>query len=138
MRFIDNATGKVVFAESVEGSKAGNDKAVCLYNACQSAAAHLLKQIRESISLGATVLKVHNGKVYLNAGSCEGLREGDILIVFTEAEPVRDLDGSILTVVTEDVGKIKVLEAQAAYSVCQILSGGDSIKQYAKVRRATK
>ena len=135
VRFIDNATGEVLFAQVIEGSKSGYDREVSLVAACQEAAENILTVIRKKNPLTATVLHADNESVTIDKGLGSGLRKGDVLVAYQELYPIKDLDGQIVTIKTEMVGKVKVLKVEGRYSVCKILSGGGRIERFTKVKR---
>lgn len=135
VRFIDNTTGELVFAQVIEGSKVGNDREVCLHSASRDAAANVLTEIQKSNPFTAVVLHADNGRVVINKGYESGVQKGEVLTAFSERTPVKDLDGRIVTVITEEVGKVKVTEVGEGYSKCKVLSGGDRIVRKTKVQR---
>ena len=135
VRFIDNTTGELVFAQVIEGSKAGNDREVCLHNASRDVAVNVLIEIQKSNPFTAVVLHADNGQVVINKGYESGVQKGEVLTAFSERTPVKDLDGRIVTVITEEVGKVKVTEVRGSTSICKILSGGDRIVRKTKVQR---
>ena len=135
VRFIDNTTGELVFAQVIEGSKAGNDREVCLHNAARDAAANVLTAIQKANPFTAVVLYADHGQVVINKGYESGIRKGEVLEAFCERLPVKDLDGRIVTVITEEVGKVKVTEVRDGTSICKILSGGGRIVRKTKVQR---
>lgn len=134
VRFIDNVTGEVVFAEVIEGTKCGNDRQVCLNAACQDAAKNILAAIRTKNPLTATVLYAENGTVIIDKGLGTGLQKGDVLTAYEEGVPVKGTDGEIVTVINEVVGKVKVLEVKSNHSVCKITSGGERIRRNTRVK----
>ena len=135
VRFIDNETGELVFAKVVDGSKAGNDREVCLHNAAMDAAKDLLNEIQKATPFTATVLQVAEGNAYVDKGSGDGIQKGEELVAFREKDVVKDWDGQVIAVITEEVGRVRVLEVNGKYSVCKILSGGGRIQRHVKVKR---
>ena len=135
VRFIDNTTGELVFAQVIEGSKAGNDREVCLHNASRDATTNVLKEIQKSNPFTAVVLYADHGQVVINKGYESGVQKGEVLIAFSERIPVKDLDGRIVTVITEEAGKVKVTEVRDGTSLCKIMSGSDRIVRKTKVQR---
>ena len=135
VRFIDNETGELVFAKVVDGSKAGNDREVCLHNAAMDAAKELLNEIQKATPFTATVLQVAEGNAYVDKGSGDGIQKGEELVAFREKDVVKDWDGQVIAVITEEVGRVRVLEVNGKYSVCKILSGGGRIQRHVKVKR---
>lgn len=135
VRFIDNTTGALIFAQVMEGSKAGNDREVCLHNAAMDAATNVLKAIQKANPFTAVVLYADHGQVVINKGYESGVQKGEVLIACCETIPVKGLDGQIVTVITEEVGKVKVTEVGDGHSKCKVLSGGDRIVRKTKVQR---
>lgn len=136
VRFVENATGEVVFAQVIEGSKCGNDKADCLDKACKDAAMNTLFKLRTKNPLTATVLYAEHGKAIIDKGIGTGLQKGDVLIAYQESKPVKGLNGEIVTVISEAVGKVKVVEVNDKHSVCKVVSGGERIKRFTRVKGA--
>ena len=135
VRFIDNTTGELIFAQVMEGSKAGNDREVCLHNAAMDAAMNVLKAIQKANPFTAVVLYADHGQVVINKGYESGVQKDEVLIAYCETIPVKDLDRQIVTVITEEVGKVKVTEVGEGHSKCKVLSGGDRIVRKTKVQR---
>ena len=99
------------------------------------AAKDLLKEIQNASPFTATVLKVASGKAYIDKGYGDGIQEGEELVAFREKEAVKDLNGQVIAVITEEVGRVRILEVDAKYSVCKILSGNGQIQRHVKVKR---
>lgn len=136
VRFIDNTTGQIVFARVFEGAKAGNDKTACLNASCREAAEKVKIATQNINPLRGTVLESENGTVYIDKGFDSGIRKGETLIVFTEGKAIRAMNGEIIAVKSDEVGKIKVVKVNSNYSVCKIISGKEYVVRNAKVRRA--
>lgn len=135
IRFIDNTTGQLVFAKVVEGSKSGNDRVSCLHAACQEAAGNVLIEVQSINPFTATVLDAEGGTIYIDKGFESGIRKGEVLVVFREGRPIKDMNGQIIAVKSSEVGKIKVMEVNSNYSICKVISGGEYISRNAKVKR---
>ncbi len=135
VRFIDNTTGQVLFAKEVKGAKAHDDRQVALYEACKVAAENVLKEIQKKNPMTGTIIDSDAGVVYIDKGSDAGVKEGETLIVFKEGAPITKPDGTIVAIKTHDLGKVKVTEVNADYSVCKVVDGGAAVVKNAKVRR---
>jgi len=135
VRFIDNTTGELRFAKTIEGSKSGNDRTSCLNDACREAAENVLAEIQRMNPFTGTIIDSEAGTVYIDKGLDAGIRKGEILVVFTEGRPIRLPDGQIVAVKTNEVGKIKVTEVNSNYSIGKVVSGGDNVVKNAKVKR---
>lgn len=132
IRFIDNATGQIVFARHFRGSACGNNRNVLLQQACQMVSAEIIRAVRGP--LGATVIEREGSIVYIDKGRDEGLRVGEILIVFKEGSPIRRPDGRFI-VKKIPIGRIRVIEAAEDYAVCKIEDSDAAITKNAKVGR---
>ena len=106
LRFVDNATGEVVLAELIEGSKSGHDRSASLNAACKEAAGNILTVIRKNNPFIATVLDADDGVVIINKGFGTGVRKGDVLVAYRESGVVKGLDGEIVTTKIKMVGKV--------------------------------
>lgn len=81
------------------------------------------------------VLSSSSSCVTVNAGSSQGIQEGQLLSVYFESNPITDMDGSIIGVDKEYLAVLKVKEVQGAYSKCEVVKGegrkldrGDSVE----------
>ncbi len=130
IRFVDNATGEIVNMENTtfEGSKAGNNAAVCIHGACKDAAEKFLSELKKNIM--GNIAEVGDKEVYIDLGSDSGLRKGDVLLVVRETDPIT-IAGKIVGMKTIDIGRVKVTEVNAEYSVCKIdkVEKGQSIRK---------
>lgn len=136
IRFIDNTTGELKFAKTIEGSKSGNDRASCLNDACREAAENVLAEIQRMNPFTGTVIDSEAGTVYIDKGSDAGIRKGEVLIVFKEGRPIIHPNGQIIAVKTTAIGKVKVVEVNSNYSVCKVIDGGESVVKNTKVKRS--
>ena len=135
IRFIDNATGQIIFARNFKGSACGNNHSVLLQQACRAIAAGIIRAVRGP--LGATVIEREGSIVYIDKGRDEGLRVDEILIVYKEGSPIRRPDGRFF-VKKIPIGRIRVIEAAEDYAVCKIMDNDAAITKNAKVGRMRK
>lgn len=133
-RFVDNTTGEVVLAKTVEGSKSGSNVTDAINAACKNAAENFLRELDGVNPFRARVADVYGSNVYIDKGAESGLRCGETLIVAREGEPVI-VNGRIVAMRQEEVGKIKVVEVNADYAVCKVTGETNDIKKGDVVKR---
>lgn len=119
IRFVNNETGELVFAEDFVGTKTGINETDALHSACKEAAEVFFDKIM-STSVGK-VIDLQGSNIYIDQGLDSGFRKGDTLIVLRETSPIVS-DGQIVGMKTIQIGKIKIDEVNAGYSICKIVS----------------
>ena len=117
-RFVDNTTGEVVIAGTVEGSKSGASVPDAFNNACKSAATNFLKQLDMLNPFRARVAAVSGSDIYIDQGAEAGIRQGEMLLVVREGNPIV-VNGRVVAVEQKELGKLKVVEAHSDYAVCR-------------------
>ena len=134
IRFVNNETGEIVFAKSFEGSESGGNIDASLHNACKEAAENFLKELNANFS--GRVADISGEEIYIDQGAESGLRKGDTLLIVRETEPII-IGEKIVGMKTIQIGKAKVTEVNAEYSVCKIskVEKGISIKKGDVVKR---
>lgn len=133
-RFVDNTTGEVVLAKTVEGSKSGSNVTDAINAACKNAAENFLRELDSVNPFRARVADIDGSNVYIDKGAESGLRRGETLIVAREGEPVI-VNGRIVAMRQEEVGKVKVVEVNADYAVCKVTGETNDIKKGDVVKR---
>ena len=156
VRLINTSTSEIVAAEQVRKSKSakgvklrtrdvnldnrrGFDETV-VGKAARLAVQRVTELVNENVSKvpwKAKVITLNSGSVYINAGSTDGIKEGDQFIIYNEGESLVDPDtGLKLGAIEKKIGKIKVVDpnvGEGKASQCQILEGkefkkGDIVK----------
>ncbi len=130
VRFIDNKTGEAFKAEKIKASASDNNRDIAFSKACQKAAEILLMKFQGP--LGATIVDSDGTTVYIDKGEAEGLKPGDVLMVFKEGAPIKLPNGKFI-VKKKPIGKIKVSEVEQDYAICKIIDGGAAVVKDAKV-----
>ena len=128
IRFVDNKSGQIVFAENFIGTKGGINENDAVQSACKEAAKNFFDKLM-STAVGR-VVDVSGSDIYIDQGSESGLRVGDILAVVRETSPI-EVNGKIVGMKTISIGKIQVTEINDEYSICKVVSleyGMDIIK----------
>lgn len=133
-RFVDNTTGEVVLAKTVEGSKSGSTVEDAINAACKNAAENFLRELDGINPFRARVADVYGSNVYIDKGAESGLRRGETLIVAREGEPVI-VNGRIVAMRQEEVGRVKVVEVNSDYAVCKVTGETNDIKKGDVVKR---
>lgn len=134
-RFVDNETGEVVLAKTVEGSKSGATVTDAFNNACKTAAENFLKELDGLNPFRARVADVHGSDVYIDQGSDSGLRRGETLIVAREGAPIV-VNGRVVAMRQTEIGKVKVVEVNADYAVCRASDKTSGIQKGDVVKRS--
>lgn len=117
-RLVDNTTGEIITAKTIEGSKSGSSVTAAFYNACKNAADNFLLELDRINPFRARVAEIDGSKIYIDRGTESGLRPGEILIVARETEPII-VNGKVVDMKQEEVGKLKVIEVNNDYAICE-------------------
>ena len=132
---VDNTTGEIITAMSIEGTKTGSSVAAAFHNACKNAADNFLKEVSNINPFRARVAEIDGETIYIDRGTDGGLRKGEVLIVCRESSPIV-VNGKIVGMKQNDVGKIKVVEAYSDYAICKTESHASSIHKGDVVKRS--
>ena len=132
-RLVDNTTGEIILAGTVEGSKSGSSVGDAFNRACKNAAENFLKQLDNVNPFRARVAAVNGNDIYIDQGSEAGLRNGETLLVVREGSPIV-INGKIVAMKQNEIGKIKVVEVNSDWAVCRAQSSstihkGDVVKR---------
>ena len=133
-RLVDNTTGEIITAMSIEGTKTGSSVAAALHNACKNAADSFLREVNNINPFRARVAEIDGENIYIDRGADGGLRQGDVLIVCRESSPIV-VNGKIVGMKQNDVGKVKVVEAYSDYAICKAEGYSSSIRKGDIVKR---
>ena len=136
VRFVDNSTGQIVFSKTFTGSKSGQNDAMALSGACREAAENFLKELQGVNPMMARVAEIYGDKIYIDQGSTNGIRQGEILIISREGAPII-INGKIVDMRRDDICKAKVVEVNSDYSICKA-EKPTAIKKGDIVRRNSK
>lgn len=117
-RLVDNTTGEIITAKVVEGNKSGSSVASAFHNACKDAADNFLRALDNVNPFRARIAAIDGADIYIDKGSESGVRTGEILIVARETEPII-VNGKIVAMKQNEVGKLKVVEVNSDYAVCK-------------------
>ena len=134
VRIVDNETGEIVLAKTVEGSKSGSTVTDAINNACKQVAENFLKELDGLNPFRARVADIAGSDIYIDQGSENGLRRGETLIVAREGAPVI-VNGRVVAVHQTEIGKVKVVEVNADYAICRadensgVIQKGDVVKR---------
>ncbi|MBQ3451365.1 MAG: hypothetical protein IJL12_00550 [Selenomonadaceae bacterium] len=124
-RFVDNTTGEIVIAGTVEGNKSGSSVSDAFNNACKNAAENFIRELDSLNPFRATVAEIYGADIYIDKGSEAGLRLGEILTVAREGTPIV-VNGKIVAVRQDELCKIKIVELNPDYAICR-LEGNSSV-----------
>ena len=118
IRFVDNTTGEVILARTVAGNKSGASVESALNNACKQAAENFIKNLNTLNPFRARVADISGNEIYIDKGSNDGLRCGEILTIYRESAPIV-VNGKTVGFKRGKVGKARVVEVNDDYSVCK-------------------
>ena len=135
LRFVDNETGEIVLAKTVEGNKSGLTVTDAFNNACKNAAENFLRELDGLNPFRARVADVYGSDIYIDQGSDSGLRRGETLIVAREGAPIV-VNGKVVAVRQTEIGKVKVVEVNADYAVCRADEKSAAIQKGDVVKRS--
>ena len=134
-RFVDNETGEIVLAKTVEGSKSGATVPDAFNNACKHAAENFLRELDSLNPFSARVAEISGSDIYIDSGN--GLRRGETLIVVREGAPIV-VNGRIVGTRQTEVGKVTVVEVYADYAVCRAEDRASGIRRGDVVKREAR
>ncbi len=143
VKFIDNRTGTIKFAQVVKGTNTVTEletqspnEVLLVSNAVNNACEKIVDLIRSADPVTGLVVDTTRDEVYIDLGLDDGVEVGDKYLVYREGKVIRHpRTGEILTVEQEDVGLLRVQEAGSNYAVCEILKHWGDIKKGDMVRR---
>ncbi|MFT7559196.1 MAG: curli biogenesis system outer membrane secretion channel CsgG [Flavobacteriales bacterium] len=143
IRVIDANTGRIMLAESGQGSKTSKSIRVMGIGGGEKwnekhATAALRQAVKEvakklasaDLSPGARgpvemlVADVDGSVITLNQGSGAGLANGDVLTIKRQGKVIKDPStGAIIKIKYKTIGQIKLTEVEAGYSEGKVISG---------------
>ncbi len=143
VKFIDNRTGTIKFAQVVKGTDTVTEfetqspnEALLISNAVNNACEKIVDLIRSADPVTGLVADTTKDEVYIDLGLDDGVEVGDKYLVYREGKVIRHpRTGEILTVEQEDVGLLRVRDVGSNYAVCEILKHWDDIEKGDMVRR---
>lgn len=133
-RFVDNTTGEVVIAKTVDGNKSGSSVTSAFNNACKVAAENFLRELDDLNPFRARVADISGADIYIDRGADAGLRKGEKLLVVREGEPIT-VNGKIVGMKQQEIGKVKVVEISSDYAVCRAEPNTTDIRKDDVVKR---
>lgn len=134
-RLIDNETGKDIMVSAIEASGTADDTKIAVYEACVEAAKKVLKDIQKYNPFTARVLKIEGKTLYIDQGFDAGIRVGETLEIVREGSPIIK-NGKIVDMTHISIGKAKITEVTADYSICKVIEATESIKVNDILKRA--
>ena len=143
VKFIDNRTGTIKFAQVVKGTDTVTEfetqspnEGLLISSAVNDACSKIIDLIRSADPVTGMVADAVRDEVYIDLGLDDGVAIGDKYLVYREGKVIRHpRTGEILTVEEEEVGLLRVQEAGSNYAVCEILKHWQDIKKGDMVRR---
>lgn len=134
IRIVDNETGEIILAKTVEGSKSGATAPDAFNNACKQVAENFLRELDSVNPFRARVADIAGSDIYIDCGSDSGLRRGETLIVAREGAPII-VNGKVVAMRQTEIGKVKVVEVNADYAICRADDNSGDIHKGDVVKR---
>ncbi len=134
LRMVDCQTSEVILARTIEGDRGGKTEKDSLYNACKDAAANFMTEVQMLNPFAGRIIEVNGDNIYIDKGLDSGLHKNDVLIISREGKPL-EANGKIIGMTEDEIGKAKVIEVTADYSICrvtdsnQVVQKGDIVKR---------
>lgn len=134
IRFVNAETGELIFAKNFEGDKSGKTVIDAINGSCVEVADNFLKELTSNVR--GRVADVSGGEFYIDLGSDSGFKKGDTIIIERETSPI-EINGKIVGMKTIQIGKAKITEVNAEYSVCKVsnVQKGQAIRKGDVVKR---
>ena len=142
-KFVDNKTGMIKIAEMIEGTNTvtefenrSPDGEIMLGNAAKDVAQKVLEKINAANPIVGNVLRVMGDNVYFHLGSNNGVRKGEVFIIYREGDILLDpITGEIIGVSEEVIGSLRVEDVKPQYSMGKVKKTKGIIDKTCKVRR---
>ena len=135
VKIIDSKTGEISLAKTVSADGRGKDETESLHKACANAAKQFMQEIQAANPFFGRVIGVSGNDIYIDQGIDSGVHKGDSLVVAREGEVMTDAGGQILGTTQTVIGKAKVTEVTAEYSICRITGNGVTAQKGDIVKR---
>lgn len=153
MYMVDSTTGQVLASTSVVGKSSNKAGAFSYSNSNYSVGGggykndNMGKAVESAVNQGAewmiaqlpnipwsgSVVMVRDGKVFINRGLREGVRNGQTFVLGS-SEVIRDPGtGEVLEEIINESARIQVSNAREKLSICDIISGDDNVDVGMKV-----
>ncbi len=126
LRFVECRSGAVNLARSIIGEAGGKDETLSVHNACKDAATKFMQEIQAANPFLGRVIGVSGNDIYVDQGIDSGIHKGEVLIVAREGEVITSVDGQAIGTTQTVIGKAKVTEITADFSICRIVEGDSS------------
>lgn len=145
-RFVDNRTGIIKVSEIIKGSSTnglfgGGDPKnnMLIGKAVNDASQKLMKLINKMTPLNGSIVNVKGTDAYIDLGKDNGVKVGEVFIVYNEGEPLTQPGtGKVLGVEENDIGQVKVRDVRDSYAICEILKGQNRMKRGDLVKKGEK
>ncbi len=132
LRVINNETGELIRVVDVEGHETGKTVDDAVQNACKEAADKFLEEMLGSFV--GVIVDVEGNRVYIDAGSAQGVRKGEKLEIAREGQPITLPNGKMI-MKYKTLGLMKVVELHEDYAICEVYEGSITSAQGAVARR---
>ena len=125
---VDNESGKDIMVSSIDASDTDDDQTTALHDTCVKLSKKVLEEIQKHNPFTARILEVQGDTIYIDQGLDAGIRVGEIFDIAREGEPIMK-NGQIVAMTQIPIGKAKITEVNAEYSICKIVSKTNEVKK---------
>lgn len=150
MYIVDVETGRILasksivgkssgggFAVGISGAVFGNEKKDNMGKAVENAIAQAVKWMDEQlpgIKWSGSVILNNDGNIYINRGSREGVKAGQVLVVGRPNVLKDPVSGEVLDESIDEIATLEVVTVKEKLSICQVTYGSpDDISQGMRV-----
>ncbi|MDO4935520.1 MAG: CsgG/HfaB family protein [Phascolarctobacterium sp.] len=140
-KIIDNKTGVIKISEMVEGNSSVVDgqrvnTELLMYNAVKEAVEKVTAALTELNPVSACVIRTHEKWVYINVGSENGVKVGDMYGIYSEGNNLVDpVTGDILGTEEFHIDNMKIIKVMPKYSIGVRKNNKRAVFPEMKVRR---
>ena len=132
---IDNETGKNIIVSNVDASNTADDEKTALHDTCIEATKKVMQDIQKFHPFTARIIEVQGDTLYIDQGVNAGIRVGEIFNIVREGNPITK-NGVIVAMTQIPIGKAKITEINAEYSICKVITSNETIKKNDILKRA--
>jgi TolB-like protein len=120
MRLISVRTGMVGLAESIKCT-GGEEK-------LPDAISDLARKIAQKVGLEGSIVQFEEKHVFIDLGTDDGLKTGDVLSVIRLGDVIKDLEERVIGTQDAVIGSIEITQVQERFSEATIKEQSDTLK----------
>ena len=95
-----------------------------------------MRELQKINPFAARIADIFGVDIYIDKGSDSGLRKGEFLVISREIAPIT-VNGKIVGMKSEQIGRAQVIEVNAEYSVCRLIEQFYIVQQGDVLKRET-